>query len=281
MFYLNGTYITNNDNVINVADRGFLLGDGVFTTIKVYNSVLIHFDRHIERLTNDATKIYLNVKLNTNELKEICNKILKHDGLDKTIAIIRITLTRGLSERGINIPANVSSSLLIKAVAYHDNSAMFPRVCTTAIRRNEKSILTNIKSLNYLEPILARQEALSRGYDDGIMLNTKDAITACSVANIFFITKDDEIITPPTSDGILPGIIRDQVITMCKDLDIPIFEKSVYLNDIINSRASFITNCVIGIKTIKSIDNTLLDCQYKLMKRIMNTYTDRSINCNG
>lgn len=274
MFYLNGNYLTNQDDVVNVADRGFLLGDGVFTTIKANNGTLMYFDEHIKRLTNDAAAIYLKVKLNIHELKETCVKLLKHNGLENTTAIVRITLTRGVGGRGINIPDEISPTLLIKAVAYHDNSTIFPRVCTTTITRNEKSILSNIKSLNYLEPILAHQEALNKGYDDGVMLNTKDYITECSVANIFFITKNDEVITPPISDGVLPGIIRNQVITVCKDLDITIFEKSVCLDDIINYRAAFMTNCAIEIKIIKSFDGTLFDCQNELMKKITNGYND-------
>lgn len=281
MFYLNGNYFIDQDNVINVTDRGFLLGDGIFTTIKANNGVLMHFDKHIERLTNDAAKIYLNVNLDVCELKEICAKILSHDGLDNTIAIIRITLTRGCSGRGINIPEEVNPTLLIKAVAYSDNSAILPRVCTTMVRRNEQSIISKIKSLNYLEPILARHEASSKGFDDGVMLNTKGAITACCVANIFFITNNDELVTPPISDGVLPGIVRDQVIMICRELNIPIFEKSIYLNEIINCKAAFMTNCVIGIKIIKAFDDMLFICQNELIEKIINTYTGLSINCRG
>jgi branched-chain amino acid aminotransferase len=281
MFYLNGNYFTDQSNVINIADRGFLLGDGVFTTIRVHNNVLMHFDEHIERLTNNAAKIYLKVKLDMREIKEICFKLLKSNNLDGTTAIVRITLTRGCSGRGINIPDEANPTLLIKAVEYHDNSAIFPRICTTTIRRNENSILSNIKSLNYLEPILARHEALSKGYDDGVMLNTKNAITECSVANIFFITHNDEVITPSISEGVLPGIMRSQVIKICNELNIPIFEKSIYSNDIANYRASFITNCAIGLKAVKSFDDILLDCQDKLTKKLVKAYTDLSINCNG
>ncbi len=280
MFYLNGNYLNDSVNTINIADRGFLLGDGVFTTIKAQNGNLLHFKKHIQRLRDDASKIYLKCDLDTNNLYEICLNILKSNNLDKNPAITRITYTRGVSGRGINISEESNPTLLIRAVPYNDSMALFPRICTTTIQRNEKSILSSIKSLNYLEPILARHEAINKGYDDGIMFNTQNNITECSVANIFFINKNDEIITPPITDGTLPGIVRSEILTICKELNIPIFEESINLSKAINCKAAFITNCAIGIKIIKSIDEAMFICKHELIEKITDSYTSL-INCNG
>ncbi len=280
MFYLNGNYLNDPANAINIADRGFLLGDGIFTTIKAQNSNLIHFEKHIQRLRDDASKIYLKCDLDKNELYENCLKVLKSNNLEKDSAIIRITYTRGVSGRGINIPEESNPTLLIRAVPYNDSMALFPRICTTTIQKNENSIISSIKSLNYLESIIARHEAINKGYDDGIMFNTQNNITECSVANIFFINKKDEIITPPITDGILPGIVRNEILTICKELNLPIFEESVNLSIAINCKASFITNCAIGIKIIKSINDTLFTCKHELIEKINNSYTSL-INSNG
>lgn len=280
MFYLNGNYLNDPANAINIADRGFLLGDGVFTTIKAQNGSLIHFEKHMERLKHDTEKIYLKCNLNKNKLHEICLNILKSNNLEKNPAIIRITYTRGVSGRGINISEESNPTLLIRAVPYNDSMALFPRICTTTIQKNEKSIISGIKSLNYLESILARHEAINKGYDDGIMFNTQSNITECSVANIFFINKNDEIITPPISDGILPGIVRSEILKICKGINIPIFEESINLNKAINCKATFITNCAIGIKIIKSINDTIFTYKHELIEKINNSYTSL-INCNG
>ena len=103
IYYLNGKYIANSTCEIDIGDRGFLLGDGVFTTIKAVNGKLIHFDDHIKRLIHDSTQIKINISWSLNEIHEICQSILLQNELHNKESIIRITVTRGVSDRGINI----------------------------------------------------------------------------------------------------------------------------------------------------------------------------------
>ncbi len=262
---------------INISDRGFLLGDGVFTTLKVASGKLIHFDEHINRLKSNAQLIKINIQLNGSEIEDICQRLIKYNDFTNQNAIIRITITRGISPRGINIPPQElqSPTILICAMPFYDNSNVFLKICSTSIIRNEKSILTRIKSLNYLEPILARDEAISKGYDDGLMFNTLGNITESSVSNIFFLTLNQEIITPPIRDGVLPGIVRQAVITICEKLNIKCLEKSVTLANMKTYRAGFLTNCLWGIKLISILDDIMLSQSEPIVQLIIDEYTHR------
>lgn len=280
MFYLNGKYL-KEDIALSVLDRGFLLGDGIFTTIKCENNKLRYFEEHLNRLNNDAAKIHLDSDLNKDDIKDICFNILRENNLDKLPAIIRITLTRGTGGRGVDFPKDINPTLLIKAVPYHDIYPNPIKICTTSVKRNENSILSNIKSLNYLEQSLSRHEALQYGFDEGVMLNCKGNITECSVANIFFITKNNQVITPLISDGVLPGIIRGQVINLCNNLDIPIVEKSILISDVQDFVASFVTNCGIGIKVVQQFDDINFPIYNQIITKLINAYNFLSINSNG
>lgn len=280
MFYLNGKYL-KEDIALSVSDRGFLLGDGIFTTMRYENGQLMHFEDHLNRLNNDASKIYLNSNLNKKDIEEACYSVLRKNNIENSSAIIRITLTRGIGGRGVNFPKEITPTLLIKAVPYHEIYPNPIKICTTSIKRNEHSILSNIKSLNYLEQSLCRNEALQNDFDEGVMLNCRGDITECSVANLFFVTKNNKVVTPLISDGVLPGIIRNQVINLCNKSDIPIIEKSIPLSEAKDFIASFITNCVIGIKVVAQFNDITFNIHNQIIEKIINAYNFLSINSKG
>lgn len=272
MYYLNNNYISaNQTNTINIADRGFLLGDGVFTTLRVSRGTPMFIDKHVARINQHAAKIFINIELDLENIRNICKELLISNNLDKSEALIRITVTRGTGARGIDISEQkLTPTLLICAMPYHDTIDTPLRLCSTSVIRNERSILSQIKSLNYLESILARSEARAKGFNDGIMFNTRGMITECSVANIFFLTCNNEIVTPPVADGALPGIFRDAVISACNQLNIINQETSVAPSDISGFSSGFVTNCAIGIKAIGCIDNIQFQSTnaYKIIDQI-------------
>jgi branched-chain amino acid aminotransferase len=260
MYYLNDQFIESSySTTINIADRGLLLGDGVFTTLKAQNGNLQFFSKHIDRLNPQALALFIQLQLDPASIANICKELLKLNNLEQNEAIIRITLTRGSDARGINITQTETQNptLLITVAPYHNTIINPLRLCITSIIRNEKSVLTQIKSLNYLDSILARNEAVVKGFDDGIMLNTQEMLTECSVANLFLLNSYNEIITPPISSGVLPGIYRQEIIYACSKLKIPLKERAISSNDLNQFVAGFITNCVIGIKEIALINDNL------------------------
>lgn len=273
MHFYNGKYVTE-ENLINITDRGFLLGDGVFTTLRVVKGKPLFLRKHLDRLNSNLKAIYIDVELDESETSNICNKLIQENSFKNSDGIIRITLTRGAGGRGITLPPKNQQkpTLLIRAMPYHEEPNTPLKLCVTNTIRNEKSIISKIKSLNYMDSILARQEAINRGFNDGIMLNSKNLVTECSVSNIFFITNDGTVVTPPISDGVLPGIVRSVVLNICKQLNIKIAEQSIKVDDLRGFESAFVTNSAIGIRAVELVDIKCFDCNVKTLELIQNGY---------
>ncbi|OGT46676.1 MAG: hypothetical protein A3E82_01145 [Gammaproteobacteria bacterium RIFCSPHIGHO2_12_FULL_38_11] len=278
-------YVLINDHIISeekayihIKDRGFLLSDGVFETLKVQNGHIEFFNAHYERLKYSATTLFIPFHYNADALKAMCLELIKENELNHSIASMRITLTRGIGLRGINFPEKPTPTLLITAAPYHQPvSDQYSRAFITSIIRNQYSPITKLKTLNYFEPILARNEAHSNGFDEGIMLNTNGFITECSTANIFFV-KDNIVITPSAENGILPGIIRNHIIVLCHKNNIKLIEKSVSVNDAMNADEVFQTNSLIGIQPISQINEKKFSVDnFIFFKKISDFYKNNII----
>ena len=270
---INDNIITEEKAYIHTKDRGFLLGDGIFETLKVQDGHIEFFEAHYKRLQNSSTALFIPFQYELSTLKKMCLTLIKENGLETGSASMRITLTRGIGLRGINFPENQIPTLLVTVTPFHSPAFnQYPRAFITSIKRNQHSPIIKLKTLNYLEPILARNEALLNGFDEGIMLNTDGFITECSVANIFFI-KNDTVMTPSIESGILPGIIRSYVIDICRKNNIPIFEKEISIADALNADEAFQTNSLIGIQPLSQINNKkLLTDNFCISKEIICSY---------
>lgn len=254
--YLNGQYLSDDICVIHANDRGLLLGDGIFETIKSVNGELCFFERHYDRLAFGANSLKIPLKHTSLEVREICEILLSDNKLKQQSASLRITLTRGPSIRGLSIPREVNPTCLITAASYEKSNADV-RLCLTKHCRNEYSQLSQLKAIQYLPSILAREEAIDQGFDDGLILNTKGHIVCASAANVFFVI-DAVIVTPPISDGILPGVMRAVVLDYCKLEKIAIAERSISLSDLDRVSAGFLTNSLIGVQSISQLESRML-----------------------
>lgn len=234
-------------------DRGLLWADGLFETIKSENGRLLFFEAHYKRFFESTVKLFIPFKFPLEGLKKKCQQIIEINKLDGDIAI-RMTLTRGRLEegRGISISETAFPTLIITAASYH-RPVIQPTAYITAIKRNEFSILTQIKTLNYLEPILARQQAVLQGYDEGIMLNTKGAITETSIGNIFVVI-DRKVLTPKREDGILPGIIRQVIFNAIQEGGGKITERTLYPEELFSATEIFQTNSLLEIQSFSKIN---------------------------
>ncbi|MCD6046328.1 MAG: branched-chain amino acid aminotransferase [Gammaproteobacteria bacterium] len=257
-------------------DRGLLLGDGLFETIRAENNTLLFFEAHYERLKQGALALAIDFTLSALELKNRCHQLLAANHLETTIASVRTTLTRGCAERGIDIPKQQNPTLLIQAAAYTNASAKPKSVYITDIIRNEYSPIIRLKTTNYLELILAKKQAVDRGYDDGLMLNTQGAITELSTANIFVVI-EGAIITPPLKDGVLPGIMRQEIITASRQVDIDILEKTLYPEDLLTASECFSSNSLIEIQPILSINEHRFatGTEAIVTQRVIDAYIER------
>lgn len=258
MIYLNGKYVSEQDAKIEHNDRGFLLSDGLFETLRCYDGVISNFSDHFERLKSSADKLKIPFTISLNELEQITYSLLEKNELIGKNASLRITLTRGTGPRGLLPPDNLKPTLMIAAFPYAHLEAKPSKVVISNIRRNESSPLSRIKSLCYLDNILARQQALQSGADDCILLNTKGHVTCGSVSNIFIITSKG-IMTPKIEDGVLPGITRKNIINLCKANKIPVFEESIDKETLLNAKEVFFTNRLIEIQPVIQIDSQLIN----------------------
>ena len=206
---INGTVCTEENPFISALDRGFLYGDGVFTTILVENGLMDNHEFHFYRVIGDAKLMYL-PELAYERIYESVDLMFKHAQIDpaKKYAL-RITYTRGVATtRGLDIPDKQEPTLIVSMTEVtQDFSAPVRLAINHKYLRNEYSVLAFIKSLNYAENIIAKQWAKNSGADDAVLLNTKGRVVCATSSNIF-IREGDNWITPKFLDGAMSGIER-------------------------------------------------------------------------
>lgn len=195
---------------VDADDRGVLLGDGLFETLAVINRKPLRFGKHLDRLRMGASALRIPLPLDGQQATAAIQKLCRAEKIDEGSA--RITVLRGAGPRGVLPPAEPAPTVLITVYAGTVGEARpITAVVASSTRRNDRSPLSSIKTTNYGDAILARREADAAGADEAIILNTRDMVAEASAANIFCVL-DGQILTPPISDGALPGIMRDAVI---------------------------------------------------------------------
>jgi branched-chain amino acid aminotransferase len=244
--WLNGSIVDQSEARILVADRGFTLADGIFETIKAVGTTPFWLLEHFERLKAGAAAIGLTIPFSETSIGDGVDRLLAGATREAQSAI-RLTVTRGAAARGLWPKEAASQPTCVLTVA--PSPATFPQdfVVCRSTRRNEFSPLSRIKSLGYGDNILARREAIERGADDAIVLNTEGHVACATVGNVFFRI-EGAWITPPRADGILPGLARKRFIA-----ELGAAESSLSTELIQKSDAGFVCNSL-GFTQIKSID---------------------------
>jgi len=238
--WLNGSLVDIEQARIDPRDRGLLLGDGIFETLLAENGAVRHLDRHLARLNAAAKLLSIPVAYGDDEIKSALGRLL-----DKHRTALRITLTRGVAARGLAPAENSQPTLMITAAPAPAPLAQMRVVVATHIR-NEKSVTSRIKSLNYLDNILARGEAVQAGVDEAIMCNSAGHIACASAANIF-VVRDQVVFTPALQDGALDGIIRGLVIEAAGALGMPLRQAHIARADMLAADEIFLTSSLIGV----------------------------------
>jgi branched-chain amino acid aminotransferase len=207
--WLNGTLLPAESAGISPADRGLLLGDGLFETIAVRQGQARDVDRHFARLTTGAKLLRLTVPFDAAGVEVILNKVIAANGLGE--GGLRLTLTRGAGARGVLPSPCLVPTVLITSFPPPLLSGALSVIVAQSVRRDETSPLSAVKSLNYLPSILARIEADERGAGDAILLNHAGRVAEASAGNVFF-KLGGEWLTPPVAEGALPGIRRARLL---------------------------------------------------------------------
>lgn len=255
--YMNGNYVDENDAKISVFDHGLLYGDGVFEGIRVYNSKIFKLEEHVERLLDSAKAINLDIKRSYDELIEAhCETVKRNNIVD---GYIRSVVTRGKGDLGLDPRKCPNPTLFIIAATI----SLYPKefyetglkIVTVSTRRNIPQALSpKVKSLNYLNNIIAKIEANGLGYLEAIMLNNQGYVAECTGDNIFYLKKG-KLYTPPTYLGVLEGITRNSIIEIAMNNGIEVVEVPFTLYELYTSEEVFLTGTAAEVIPIIEIDS--------------------------
>ena len=243
---------------ISILDHGLLYGDGVFEGIRITNGRVFRLHDHIARLERSARAIGLELPIRGAPLAAAVLATACANG--EAEAYVRLVATRGVGELGVD-PASCLEPELFCIVA---SLRMFPaevraqglRLLTSWLRRPAADTLDpQVKSLNYLNNVLAKRDARLKGYDDAVLLNQVGHVTEASGANIFAVI-DGTLVTPPTADGALPGITRDSVLQIRAAAGTPVECRSLTRYDLLAAEEVFLAGSGAGMVSVASIDDT-------------------------
>jgi branched-chain amino acid aminotransferase len=275
LVYIDGEFVPASEAKISVFDHGFLYGDGVFEGIRAYNGRVFKLMEHLDRLYDCAKVIKLKIPVSKEEFAEIILETLRRNRLRN--AYIRPIVTRGIGDLGLDPDRCVNPSIIVITQEwdrlYGDLYEKGLRAITVAIRRNPiDSLPPNIKSLNYLNNILAKIEANAKGGDEAIFLDHNGYISEGSGDNIF-VVKNGAVITPPTINN-LRGITRAVAIELINKLGIPFQEANIGLYDLYSADEIFVTGTAAEIAPITYIDGRVVGDGKpgELTKRLMEEF---------
>lgn len=246
---------------VSVFDHALLYGDGVFEGIRIYGGTIFKEQEHIRRYFESAKAIRLEVPMTREQISEAMHETMQANGLDGD-GYIRLLLTRGVGSLGISIKHTACPTVIVIA----DKIALYPaevyerglRCRVSSITRNHiNSTSPRVKSLNYLNNIMAKLEAQDAGADEAIMLNPEGRVSECTGDNIFLV-RDGEIVTPPPSEGILEGVTRKLVMELARKRGITVRETLISRHDLYVAEEIFGTGTAAEIVPICEVDKRLV-----------------------
>ncbi len=253
MIFLNGRLVSPREARIDPRDRGLLLGDGLFETLLCRSGRPLDLTPHYQRLAAGARGLGISLTLSEDEVAQAIAGLLAAEALTDGAAALRITLTRGPGPRGLLPPRAGDPTVMISAEAWSRPDPAPAAAVIAGVRRNEHSPSASLKTLNYLDNIMARREAEERGADEALMLNTAGRL-CCGTASNLFLVLGDRLATPPIAEGALPGITRAAILERAPRLGIAVEEKPLPAEALASARDLFVTNSLIGLRRVTSVD---------------------------
>jgi branched-chain amino acid aminotransferase len=255
--YIDGQFLPKEEAKVSVFDHGYLYGDGVFEGIRAYNGRVFKLDEHLKRLYDSARSIMLDIPISIQEMEAAVLETLRRNNLRD--AYIRLVVSRGIGDLGLD-PRKCEKATV---VIITDKIKMYPqetyenglKLVTVPTRRNiPEAINPMIKSLNYLNNILAKLEAIRSGVEEAIMMNNEGYVAECTGDNIFIIS-NGVLITPPASVGALKGVTRDTVLELAVKAGIPTREVVFTRHELYVADEAFLTGTAAEIIPVVEIDS--------------------------
>lgn len=255
--YIDGKFFDKADARISVFDHGLLYGDGIFEGIRFYDGKVFRLEEHMRRLGDSARALHLELPMPLAEITEAVVETIRANGLRD--GYVRLVVTRGEGDLGLSPKLCPKASVIIIADAIKLYSAeKYEKglsVVTCATRRMPHGALSPmVKSLNYLNNVLAKLEALNAGAGEGLMLNEQGYVAECTGDNVF-ILRDGEMKTPPISAGALAGVTRAIAIELAGELGVPVSEPLLTRYDIYTADEAFLTGTAAEIIPMVALDH--------------------------
>jgi branched-chain amino acid aminotransferase len=258
--FINGKLYDKEDAKVSVYDHGLLYGDGVFEGLRAYSGKVFRLTEHLDRLWQSARAICLTIPMTKDEMAKSVNDTLKVNDLKD--AYIRLVITRGAGSLGLD-PNRCSNP---QVIIITDHIALYPKelyengleiVTASTIRNHPQALSARIKSLNYLNNILAKIEGLQAGCQEALMLNHLGHVAECTADNIFLV-RAGEVYTPPLDAGILDGITRNVVIEVAREEKFALYEETLTRHDVYTADECFLTGSGAEIIPVIKVDNRII-----------------------
>lgn len=254
---IGGQIVSKDDAKISVYDHGLLYGDGVFEGMRIYSGKIFRLQEHLERLWLSARAIRLDIPISMDQMAEDCNKTVAAAGYED--GYVRLVITRGAGTLGID-PNRCEDPQVIIIVdkislypqEYYDNGLEL--ITSSTIRNHPAAISPRVKSLNYLNNVLAKMEGAQAGCVEALMLNHKGEVAECTGDNIFIVSRG-VVKTPPTDAGILEGITRQVVLELAASLGIPAEESTLTRHDLFIADECFLTGSAAEVVPVVKLDS--------------------------
>ena len=271
--FLNGQFVPEEQALVSVFDRGFLYGDGLFETLRVYNGKPFRWAQHVERLRRGAEFLGIRTPYLPSELLENAEELIKRNRLAE--ALLRVSLSRGIGIRGY-APKGANSPtlvLMLHPAPALDAAAPFRwRVISSSFRVPEGEKLALFKTCNKLPQILARAEAQAHGSDEALLLNTSGQMAEGASSNIFWI-EDATVCTTPIESGILAGVTREIVLELCASLAIRTEQKPATLETLRSGSGLFLTLSSLEVVEVVTL-NEIPMARSPIVQRLYGAYRE-------
>ena len=248
----NKKVVSSKEPCISHTDRGFTLGHGLFETILVKKGAFPALEYHWKRLVSSAPILGIALPFSREELESMLTELIIQNNLQDKLASARVTITHGEAARGL-LPAIAPNPNFVIAVfesAPHSDKPF--SACIVNTRKNEHTAASRVKTISYMDNILAKQEAMNQGFDEAILLNTASNVADGSISNIY-IVQNGQVFTPPVVDGALPGVVRSILLAEFNPL-FQITEKTISPAELLEADEAFLTNALMGVKSVRKVD---------------------------